>query len=393
MISPLPLAQALIRCPSVTPHDEGVMEVMRKELERLGFRVMRQRFDEVENLYARIGSEGPNFCFAGHLDVVPVGDLSAWDYDPFGAEVHGGVLYGRGAEDMKGAIACFTAAVERYLTAHPLKGSISLLLTLDEEGPAENGTVKMLEWLKEHGEILDICLVGEPTNPHRLGEMIKIGRRGSLNCALIVSGRQGHVAYPELAENPIYRLMRILTRLKSEPLDEGTKFFPPSNLEVTSIDVGNPATNVIPAKAAAKFNLRFNDSQTAKNLKMWIQEICEEEDGEFELEMRVSGEAFHTNPGRLTDILQDVAEEVTGLRPELSTTGGTSDARFIKNFCPVVEFGTTGRTAHHVNENVEVAVLEQLTKIYEKMLERFFSSLRRPALPSTPRPLAPSVPG
>lgn len=371
-VSPLLFAQALIRCPSVTPHDEGVVEVMQRELDRIGFRVMRQRFSEVDNLYARIGSGAPNLCFAGHLDVVPAGDLTAWSYDPFGAEVHNGFLYGRGAEDMKGAIACFTAAVERYLSSHELTGSISLLLTLDEEGLAENGTVKMLEWLKEQGEMLDICLVGEPTNPHRPGEMIKIGRRGSINCTLVVSGRQGHVAYPELADNPIYRLMRILSRLKSEPLDHGTPYFQPSNLEITSVDVGNPVTNLIPAKAAAKFNIRFNDSRTAKNIKMWIQDICEEEDGEFDLEMRVSSEAFHTNPNRLTDILQDVAEKVTGIRPDLSTTGGTSDARFIKNYCPVVEFGATGRTAHHGNENVEVQVLEQLTEIYEKMLERYF---------------------
>ncbi len=379
---PVALAQALIRCPSVTPKDAGVMDLMQAELERIGFRVMRKAFEEegdaVDNLYARIGTEAPNFCFAGHLDVVPVGDLAAWSYEPFGAEIHNDHLYGRGAEDMKGAVACFTAAAERYLqkNSEGLKGSISLLLTLDEEGPAENGTRKMLEWLKQEGEKLDICLVGEPTNPERLGEMIKIGRRGSLNTTLTVCGKQGHVAYPALADNPIPRLLRILHALTAAPLDGGTKYFPPSNLEITTVDVGNLATNVIPSKASAKFNIRFNDTRTPKELKHWIQDVCEAEDGEFELEMKLSGEAFHTEPNRLTAILEEVVEEVTGIRPEFSTTGGTSDARFIKNYCPVMEFGTTGRTSHQVNENVSLQTLEQLTEIYEKMLARYFENTK-----------------
>lgn len=374
MIDPVTLTQELIRCPSITPQDAGVLDLMQAKLERIGFTVQRQIFGGVGNLYARIGTEEPNFCFAGHLDVVPVGEGSAWRYNPFAAEIHDGLLYGRGAEDMKGAIACFTAAVANYLQKNPLKGSISFLLTLDEEGPAENGTVKMLEWLQQKGEKLDICLVGEPTNPTRLGEMIKIGRRGSLNCHLIVTGKQGHVAYPDLANNPIPRLLRILHALTAAPLDGGTEWFSPSHLEITTVDVGNPATNVIPAKAAAKFNIRFNDSRSAKELKHWIQDICEAEEGEFDLEMRVSGEAFHTEPNRLTDILQQVAAEITGIYPKFSTTGGTSDARFIKDYCPVVEFGTTGRTSHQVDENVEVQVLQQLTEIYERVLERYFSS-------------------
>jgi succinyl-diaminopimelate desuccinylase len=378
-LDPIKFTQKLIRCPSVTPQDAGVLKILQDALEQIGFTVYRQTFDEdgepsVENLYARYGTASPNFCFAGHLDVVPVGDAAAWKYDPFGAEIHDGLLYGRGAEDMKGAIACFVAAAERVI-AKGINGSLSLLITLDEEGPATNGTRKMLDWLKEKGEALDICVVGEPTNPLFLGEMIKIGRRGSLNCKLTVSGKQGHVAYPHLADNPLKYMVNILQRLQQEKLDDGTAFFPPSNLEVTTIDVGNPATNVIPASASAKFNVRFNDSRPVAVIKRWIQNICEDEVEVFDLEMRLSGEAFHTEPNRLTDILQKVSLQVTGLFPELSTTGGTSDARFIKDFCPVVEFGTTGRTSHMVDENVEVKVLEQLTEIYEQMLKQYFQTV------------------
>lgn len=379
-IDPVQLAQKLIRHPSVTPDSAGVMETLEHELAVLGFRCERRVFEEegtppVENLYARYGDTEPNFCYAGHLDVVPVGDFNDWSVDPFAAEIKAGYLYGRGAEDMKGAIACFVAAVAQFLEVHKasLSGSISLLITMDEEGPGINGTKKMLEWLKEQGEKLDICLVGEPTNPHHLGEMIKIGRRGSMNCELIVRGKQGHVAYPNLADNPITRLVRILHRLKAEPIDNGTDYFQPSNLEISSVDVGNPAYNVIPAAAKARFNVRFNDSRPVGQIKNWIQHICEDEALIFELDMTVTGEAFHTEPGRLTDILQKAAEEVTGRVPELSTTGGTSDARFIKDYCPVVEFGTTGRTAHHVDENVSIQTLTQLTEIYLKTLEGYFS--------------------
>jgi succinyl-diaminopimelate desuccinylase len=376
MINPVAFTQELIRCASVTPEDAGVLQLLQNQLERIGFTVWRQVFEAkgtppVENLYARYGTASPNFCFAGHLDVVPVGDAAAWRYPPFGAEIHDGFLYGRGAEDMKGAIACFVAAAERVITSGELQGSVSLLITLDEEGPATNGTRKMLKWLEEKGEKLDFCLVGEPTNPQNLGEMAKIGRRGSLNCHLTVLGKQGHVAYPELAENPIPRLLAILSELNETPLDEGTPYFPPSNLEITSVDVGNPATNVIPAKASARFNIRFNDSRPVKDVKMWIQHVCEHHDGQFDLELRLSGEAFHTPPNAVTALLQQAAEEVTGLRLELSTTGGTSDARFIKDYCPVIEFGTTGRTAHHVDENVAVETLVQLTEIYARVLARY----------------------
>lgn len=355
------------------------MDVLKQELEHIGFTVWLQSFSEegeldVVNLYARYGDTAPNLCFAGHLDVVPVGDESAWKYPPFAAEIHQGYLYGRGAEDMKGAIACFVAAAAQVIQGGAFKGSLSLLITLDEEGPAVNGTRKMLEWLEAKGEKLDVCIVGEPTNPKLLGQMIKIGRRGSLNCQLTVTGKQGHVAYPDLAQNPVAALINILHLYQNTPLDKGTEYFQPSNLEVVSFDVGNPVYNVIPAKATARFNIRFNDSRPASAIKRWLQEVCEDHSNglEFDLEMRLSGEAFHTEPHPLTEILQTVAKEITGHLPELSTTGGTSDARFIKNYCPVMEFGTTGRTAHHVNENVSVKTLEQLTEIYAETLRRYF---------------------
>jgi succinyl-diaminopimelate desuccinylase len=376
---PIALTQTLIRCPSVTPQNHGVLEVMEQCLRPLGFVIHRQIFAEageapVENLYARFGTAEPNLCFAGHLDVVPVGDAAAWQSDPFAAEIRDGFLYGRGAEDMKGAIACFMVAAARVIKkqGNSLRGSLSFLITLDEEGPSVNGTKKMLQWLAERGETLSYCLVGEPTNPERLGEMIKIGRRGSMNATITVQGKQGHVAYPDLADNPVSRLIRILYRLKEQPLDAGTEYFQPSNLEVVSVDVGNPTSNVIPAAARALLNIRFNDSRPAAALKEWLETICHEEAGTatVTLETRVSGDAFVTKPNHLTQILQDVAEEITGIRPVLSTTGGTSDARFIKDFCPVMEFGTTGRTSHMVNENVATTTLEQLTDIYEQMLLR-----------------------
>ncbi len=379
-LDPIDFAQDLIRCPSTTPQEAGVMSVLQEALEALGFKVWRETFHEkgtesVENLYARLGEVEPNFCYAGHLDVVPIGDSAAWSVDPYVGEVRDQHLYGRGTEDMKGAIACFVAAVSVFLKKNKgtFDGSISFLITLDEEGPAINGTKKMLKWMESQGEKIDICLVGEPTNPHHLGEMAKIGRRGSMNCELKVNGKQGHAAYPQLADNPITKLVRILDRFKSEAIDEGTDYFQPSNLEVSSVDVGNLAFNVIPAQASARFNVRFNDSRPYEEIQKWIQTICEEEAESFDLNMTVTGEAFHSKPNRLTDILQEVSNEVTGRELELSTTGGTSDARFIKDYCPVIEFGTTGRTAHHVDENVSLETLVQLTEIYEKVLTRYFA--------------------
>lgn len=379
MIDPIQLAQELIRCPSVTPNEAGSMDVLERALEMLGFTVWREVFHQegtpsVENLYARRGEGTPNFCYAGHLDVVPVGDEKAWSLDPFAAEIRNGHLHGRGAEDMKGAIACFVAAVSRFTRDDAgFEGSLSLLITMDEEGPGILGTKRALQWLEEKGEKLDICLVGEPTNPYVLGEMVKIGRRGSMNCSLVVKGKQGHAAYPHLADNPITKLVKILHDLKSEPIDDGTEWFPPSNLEISSVDVANGAFNVIPAAAHARFNVRFNDSRPADAIKGWIHDICARHAESFELEMTVTGEAFHTEPNRLTDILTDVCEKVTGNTPVLCTSGGTSDARFIKDMCPVVEFGTTGRTPHQVDENVSLKTLYQLTDIYEMVLARYFA--------------------
>ena len=378
-IDSVELAAAMIRCPSVTPADEGALDVLQAALEGLGFRCHRLSFSEpgaadVDNLYARIGEAAPNFCFAGHTDVVPVGDAAAWSVGPFEARLIDGALYGRGAVDMKGAVACFVAAAARLLAArgNGFEGSISLLITGDEEGPAVNGTAKVLDWLAERDEKLDACLVGEPTNPDRLGEMVKIGRRGSLSGRLTVHGVQGHVAYPQHADNPLPRLVRTLAALTEAVLDEGSEHFQPSNLEVTTIDVGNPVSNVIPARATATFNIRFNDTHSRASLTTWLSEICAARAGEHDLEIEPGGEAFLTPPGPLSAMIADAIEQVTGARPELSTTGGTSDARFIKNHCPVAEFGLVGQTMHKVDERVDVADLAALTEIYAAVLDAYF---------------------
>ena len=374
MIDPLELSQALIRCPSVTPEDAGVLGVLSGALEGLGFTCHRLTFEDVDNLYARIGVGGPNFCFAGHTDVVPAGDEADWSHDSFAAEVADGRLYGRGASDMKGAIACFAAAVSRFLEARgdDFGGSISLLITGDEEGPAVNGTVKVLQWMEEQGETMDACLVGEPTNPTELGRMIKIGRRGSLNGVLTVHGTQGHAAYPELADNPIPRLMRMMTVLNFAPLDEGSDHFDPSKVAITSIDVGNPATNVIPSKATATFNVRFNDKFTGESLEQTLRQRFDKEEGRYDLEAVVTGEAFITPTGPLSELVSSAVEKVTGRVPDLGTSGGTSDARFIKDYSPVVEFGLTIETAHKADENAAVADLAALTEVYQAVLDGFF---------------------
>ena len=374
---PLGLARALIRCPSVTPADGGALDVLEDALQALGFTCHRLPFEEsgtarVDNLYARRGTGAPNFCFAGHTDVVPAGERAEWSRDPFAAQVEDGVLYGRGASDMKGAIAAFVAAVERFGAAGA--GSISLLITGDEEGPAVNGTRKVLTWLAARGERLDACLVGEPTNPETLGEMVKIGRRGSLNGTLRVAGRQGHVAYPALADNPLPRLVALLDALLAMALDEGTAHFQPSRLELTSIDVGNAATNVIPGAAAARFNVRFNDRHTGASLARAIRACLDRVGEPYTLTVDVSGEAFVTPPGPLSTIIAESVAAATGRTPALSTTGGTSDARFIKDHCPVAEFGLIGRTMHRADECVPVDALERLTDIYLGILERYFSS-------------------
>ncbi len=375
MLDPVLLAQELIRCPSITPQDAGVMDVLTKHLKSLGFVCHRMTFKDApgeptENLYARLGTAQPNLCFAGHVDVVPPGDMSRWSVDPFAAAIKDGFLIGRGAEDMKGAIGAFVAAVSEYVKTS-FAGSISLLISGDEEGVAVNGTRKMLPWLKEKGEIIDACIVGEPTNPTTLGQMAKIGRRGSAYGKLTIIGKQGHAAYPDLADNPVTSLIEILHRFNTTPIDEGSEFFPSSNLQVTSVDVGNPAGNVIPAEAQANFNIRFSDRHSVKTIEGWVRAQIQKTKAKYDLQWRVSGEAFITPPGKLSGLIQEAAKKVTGLTPELSTTGGTSDARFIKDICPVVEFGTTGTTAHAVDEKVRVEDIINLKEIYLHVLRGF----------------------
>ena len=379
------LAQNLVRCESVTPADAGALDVVDAALKAADFTVWRLNFKDegtppVDNLYARFGEGPPNLCFAGHTDVVPPGDPASWRHPPFAAEIKDGVLYGRGASDMKGAIACFTAAACDYVKARggDLDGSISLLITGDEEGPAINGTQKVLAWMQEQNERPDHCLVGEPTNAKRIGEAIKIGRRGSLNGSLKVTGIQGHVAYPHLASNPVKGLVAVLAHVYDTPLDYGSAHFAPSNFEVTSIDVGNPVTNVIPPVAEARFNVRFNDRHTADSLKAQLQgqveRVLSGSNLSFSLEFEPPSVSFVTEPGPLDALLSEAVSEVTGLMPSLSTEGGTSDARFIKDYCPVVEFGLTTATIHKANENVALADLEQLTAIYRRFIALYFKT-------------------
>jgi succinyl-diaminopimelate desuccinylase len=376
---PLDLARALIRCPSVTPEDGGALAVLEEALKKLGFTCHRMTFSatgtpDVDNMYARIGDTAPNFCFAGHTDVVPVGDAQGWSVDPFAAEIVQDRLVGRGATDMKGAIACFVAASARFLDQRggDFHGSLSLLITGDEEGPAVNGTAKVLDWMKERGETPDACLVGEPTNPEYLGETIKIGRRGSLNGHLTVIGTQGHVAYPQRADNPIPRLLRMLDKITERPLDEGTEHFQPSNLEVTSVDVGNQAPNVIPARAEARFNIRFNDTHSGAGLESWLRESFDSAGADYQLDIEISGESFFTPPGDFSKLIENAVSSITGKTPELNTSGGISDARFIRYFCPVAEFGLVGATMHKTDESVALEDLEALTEIYLYVLGRYF---------------------
>jgi succinyl-diaminopimelate desuccinylase len=329
---------------------------------------------DIDNLYARLGTAQPNFCFAGHTDVVPVGDLSGWTVDPFGAQIIDGNLYGRGAADMKAAIACFAAAAARFSNGQKdFGGSISLLITGDEEGPSINGTRKLLEAIREDGEQLTHCLVGEPTNPVRLGDMAKIGRRGSLNGLITVHGVQGHVAYPHLADNPAPKLARLLARLADLELDKGNAHFQASNLEITALETSPGAENVIPAWARARFNVRFNSDHTADDVERLVRNALDPALIEYELDIRVSGESFLTPPGKLSQLIVDACKAVLGVEPELSTTGGTSDARFIKDYCPVIEFGMASGTMHKVDERVAVSDIEGLTRIYEEVLRRYFA--------------------
>ena len=372
LTDPLPLAQNLIQCDSVTPADGGSQQVLADALTGLGFTVHRLRYGEIENIFARRGTEGPHFCFAGHTDVVPVGAVN-WRDNPFGAAVRDGVLYGRGACDMKGAIAAFVAGVARYLQNGGAEGSISLLITGDEEGPAVDGTVKVLQWMKAHEQIPDFCLVGEPTCPVKLGDMVKIGRRGSVNFKIEVHGTQGHVAYPHRSDNPVHRLILALQALTAAPIDAGTDWFEPSTLQVTSIDVGNTATNVIPPSARAALNIRFNDKHSGASLIAWVKATLARYAERFDVDASISGESFVTQPGPMVDILRQAIIGATGVEPKLDTGGGTSDARFIANYCPVAEFGLVGATMHQTDERVPVGELRDLARIYQDILTAFFA--------------------
>jgi len=379
---PLAIARDLLRCPSVTPAEGGALAVVEKTLTGAGFAVHRVTFAEpgaaaVENLFARIGTAAPNLVFAGHTDVVPPGDEARWRHQPFAGEVENGVLFGRGAVDMKGAIACALAAALDYLAAHggAPKGSISFLITGDEEDIAVNGTVKLLPWAAARGEKFDHCVLGEPTNPRQLGDMVKIGRRGSLTGTLIVSGTPGHVAYPVVADNPVRRIVAIMSAVMTEPLDRGSEHFEPSNLEFTSVDTGNPTVNVIAAEARARFNIRFNDRHTHASLKALVEARARAaaRGGRFRFEWEPSNaDVFLTRPGPFVDLVRGAVAEVTGRIPELSTSGGTSDARFIKDYCPVVEFGLVNDTMHKIDERVVAADLLTLTAIYRRILEQYF---------------------
>ena len=384
IVDPIELSQALIRCPSVTPVDAGALSVLEGALAPMGFNCNLLSFSapgtpDVDNLYARLGNTGRNLCFAGHTDVVTVGDESAWTHPPFAAEIKDDVLYGRGVVDMKCAIAAFVSATSRFVAKNgaDFGGSISFLITGDEEGPAINGTKKVLDWMVDNNETMDGCIVGEPTNPEYLGQMIKIGRRGSLNGYLRVMGTQGHVAYPQNAQNPMPRLLKMLSAISDHALDEGTEYFQPSNLEITSVDVGNPTTNVIPGEASARFNIRFNDTHNADSLKKWLREKLQPIGGDYSLDIEVSGEAFITPPGVLSTVMSDAVKKVTGQLPEMSTSGGTSDARFIKDHCPVAEFGLINTTAHKVDENAALEDIQKLTEIYFEMISGFFRSVEK----------------
>jgi len=369
------LAQKLVRCPSVTPAEGGALDLLQDELDKLGFECTRLPFGSgekrIDNLFARRGTDGPHFAFAGHTDVVPVGDITQWQQDPFGGALVDGRLYGRGAADMKGGVAAFVAAAEMFDAAEQA-GSISMIITGDEEGDANFGTVKMVEWLKANDQVPDICVIGEPTNPARLGDVIKNGRRGSLSCHLRVDGVQGHVAYPHLADNPITRLLAMLAPVNGTALDGGNDYFDPSTANVTSIDTGNEVGNVIPATVEARFNIRFNTEHKSEDLIEWLEEHFDRIGGQWTANWRVSALPFVTPAGRLTELMQDAILAVTGQTPTLSTGGGTSDARFITTICPVAEFGLVGQTMHQIDEYVDSADIDQLAKIYHQMLVRFF---------------------
>ena len=381
-INELQLAKELIRFPSVTPVDAGIMSFLEKKLKQLGFKTKVLEFREkdskpVKNLYARLGNKSPNFCYAGHLDVVPAGNLKDWTVNPFKPSIKKGHLIGRGANDMKSSIAAFVSAISNFIENNSnFSGSISLLITGDEEGAAINGTKKVVEYLKKRKEKIDFCLVGEPTNPSKLGEMIKIGRRGSMNGRLTINGVQGHVAYPHRANNPSTALVQILKLIKDIKFDQGTKDFQPTNLEITKININNTADNVIPGVATATFNIRFNNKHSSSSLKKKINKVIKKisakNKSKYKIEYSVSGEAFLTNPNKTTFMIQDVNRKITKIKPKLSTTGGTSEARFIRKIAPCLEFGLVGKTMHKVDEAVSLSDLKKLTLIYSNILKNYF---------------------
>jgi succinyl-diaminopimelate desuccinylase len=380
---PVALARALLRCPSVTPADMGALDVIETTLKAAGFEVHRVTFTEpgtapIDNLYARIGRAAPHLMFAGHTDVVPPGDEATWTHPPFAGEVAADMLYGRGAVDMKGGIACALAAVLDHLAAHGggPNGSISFLITGDEESIAVNGTIKLLQWAAARGEKFDHCLLGEPSNTAAVGDMIKLGRRGSLNGTLVITGKQGHVAYPERADNPVRGLVAVMSALMAEPLDHGSDHFGPSNLEFTSIDIGNTIVNLIPGEARARFNIRYNDHHSLASLKVLVEQRMRAAAGDSirsHIDWQPSNaDVFVTKPGPFVDLVVGAVTEVTGRTPVLSTSGGTSDARFIKDYCPVLEFGLVGQTMHQVDEHTTISDLAMLTAVYARVLATYF---------------------
>ena len=376
MTDPVALLQELIRCESVTPKEGGALDYLEKLLAAHGFSCHRLKFSdkdtpEVDNLYARRGTSAPHLCFAEHTDVVPVGDRTLWTCEPFGGVIKDGKIWGRGACDMKGAIATFVAAALDVIKKGKPAGSISFLITGDEEGPAVNGTRKVLEWLEKKDEKIDFCIVGEPTSRETLGDMMKIGRRGTFTGKITVTGKQGHVAYPHLADNPVPKLLALLKTLDDLELDQGTAHFQPSNLEIVNIDIGNAAENVIPASARATFNVRFNDLFSGATLEKKLRGVMDALHIPYDMAVRGGGESFYTPPGKYSDLLQSAVKKVTGLTPELSTSGGTSDARFIKKYCPVVEFGIVGKTAHQVDEHVAMKDMAALTEIYKEVIKAY----------------------
>ena len=376
MVDPAQLTADLIRCASVTPVEGGALVLLEERLSSYGFTCTRVDRGEVSNLFARWGT-GKTFGFNGHTDVVPLGDLAAWTVDPFGAEIRDGFMYGRGATDMKSGVAAFAAAAMDFVSETPPGGSIVLAITGDEEGPAKNGTVALLDWMQAHGETMDFCLVGEPTCPDDMGQMMKIGRRGSMNAFFTVTGQQGHSAYPHLANNPLPAMARLVDQLSCAELDQGTEHFDASSLAVVTIDTGNPATNVIPAQTSATVNLRFNDAHSGASLTTWLQGQADEISAEFGvgvvLDVSISGESFFTPPGALSELVARAVQVETNRTPEMSTSGGTSDARFVQHHCPVVEFGLVGKTMHQVDERVEIAQIHQLKSIYTRILSDYFT--------------------